>query len=160
MIDGSYVVTLTFCSYRHHQTEEDDSKLLENSALEQTVPPHIDVWPHLHASSSLSLTDDERRGYTFDSVRNLNVGQHERMRSISGGSHIDPKATEAVIHQAGWDHTAGLRPFAGAASDDELDDKHDDPRIMNYSCRNHSRYARWLRGSQKKEFKVKMCMSI
>ncbi|CUI14785.1 Hypothetical protein, putative [Bodo saltans] len=43
-------------------------------------------------------------------------------------------------------------------SDDELDDNHDDPRIENYSCRNQSRYARWLRGSQKKEFKGKMCM--
>jgi endonuclease/exonuclease/phosphatase family metal-dependent hydrolase len=57
-----------FCSYRNFSGQGE----LENNCLRRILPNFIDVWPALKSAAD--------HGYTFDSLRNWNIGKHEQMR--------------------------------------------------------------------------------
>lgn len=79
-----------FCSYQNYRGNSPND--LENDMLQKVLPPHRDVWSHLHP---LQGDDDALRGYTFDSTRNENINHHERMRYdrvvvSSSDAHVSP----------------------------------------------------------------------
>lgn len=87
-----------FCSYQNFLGRQPNN--LENTVLEQVLPPHHDVWPLLHKPlDSEHAADDEWRGYTFNSEKNFNIHQSEQMRydrvvvsseASPGGNRIEP----------------------------------------------------------------------
>jgi exonuclease III len=58
-----------FCSYRNFI----EGGELENNALQEILPDHIDMWSAFHDT-------DESKGYTYDSENNPMITHEERMR--------------------------------------------------------------------------------
>jgi endonuclease/exonuclease/phosphatase family metal-dependent hydrolase len=67
-----------FCSYQNFRGRQPND--LENTVLADVLPKFHDVWPLLHPAPTAESTDDSWRGYTFDSEKNLNIIQEEKMR--------------------------------------------------------------------------------
>ncbi|CUG87878.1 endonuclease/exonuclease/phosphatase, putative [Bodo saltans] len=67
-----------FCSYQNFRGRQPNN--LENTVLAEVLPPHNDVWPLLHPAPTVETPDQGWRGYTFDSAKNLNIAQEEKMR--------------------------------------------------------------------------------
>ena len=82
-----------FCSYRNYAHSD---PVLENKVLAEIMPNHLDLWSTLVWPKGGGGSGEERpstptwqeKGWTFDSERNHNIRQQERMRYDRVLSHV------------------------------------------------------------------------
>ena len=88
-----------FCSYRNYS----GTGPLENEVLKRELPNFTDVWPMLYP---------EKKGYTFDSTSNRNIGKYERMRYdrvlLANARSETPALVPLTMRLIGTDPVPGL----------------------------------------------------